>query len=364
MADGTTQSLDYSDADLEFFARQLQKSGKFEVNAMASTPHTVHSSHTFNVTPTPIREHISSSGTHQVHFPPPVYSIPPPMPNPQPYLSFVTNRDLVHARIPELPSFSGDGKYNSSMFEIWRYDVNCVIDEGNYPPFIIREAIRKSLKGSARGVLLHLGENATVPEILNELDGIYGNVHSTERLKEQFYNEQQKVDESVADYSLRLERLLSRIPCNLDRMSKDEMLRGRLWSGLRDIELKNASRFLFQKDLNFNTLRKELRAIEEDLRLSRLATSLPLPPKQATQANVSLPNTPNESVPAQQCATTVDSRLLQEIRALSKQMEGMESRLSSMEKELKGLKQERSSTQDVKASASPLNYSRPPSQGR
>jgi hypothetical protein len=75
------------------------------------------------------------------------------MPNPQPYLSFVTNRDLVLSRIPELPSFSGDGKYNSSMFEIWRYDVNCDINKGNYPPFTIREAIRKSLKGSDGGVL-------------------------------------------------------------------------------------------------------------------------------------------------------------------------------------------------------------------
>jgi hypothetical protein len=134
------------------------------------------------------------------------------MPNPQPYLSFVTNRNLVHARIPKLPSL-----YNSSMFKIWRYDVNCVINKGNYPPFIIRKAIRKSLKGSAKGVLLHFGKNATVPKILNKLNGIYGNVHSTKRLKERFYNKQQKVNKPVANYRLRLKRLLSKIPCNFNK---------------------------------------------------------------------------------------------------------------------------------------------------
>jgi hypothetical protein len=110
------------------------------------------------------------------------------------------------------------------------------------------------------------------------------------------------------------------------------MMRVRLWSGLQNIKLKNASKFLFQKNLNFNTLRKKLKAIKKNLRLSKLPSSLPLPPKLATpEANISITssNTPNKSVPEQQCVTTVHSKLLQKIRTLSKQMEGIKSQGNS-----------------------------------
>jgi hypothetical protein len=109
-----------------------------------------------------------------------------------------------------------------------------------------------------------LGEYASVKEIITELEGIYGNVQSEENLKEQFYSEHQKQGESVADFSLRLER-----PESIDRPTRNRMLRNRLWSGLRDLELKNVSRYLFEKVDDYNMLQKELRAIEEDMRLSR-----------------------------------------------------------------------------------------------
>ena len=83
--------------------------------------------------------------------------------------------------------------------------MSCLVKEGVYPQHLILESIRRSLKGRARSVLLHLGEAACVRDIVSELEGIYGNVSSSERLKEQFYSAQQNEHESVADYSLRLE---------------------------------------------------------------------------------------------------------------------------------------------------------------
>ena len=43
------------------------------------------------------------------------------------------------------------------------------------------------------------------------------------------------------------------------------MLRNRLWSGLRSPELRNVSRYKFETVADFNSLRKELRVIEQDL---------------------------------------------------------------------------------------------------
>ena len=75
----------------------------------------------------------------------------------------------------------------------------------------------------------------------------------------------QQVNETVADYSLRLEQLLRHSSLHFDQETKDEMLRNRLWSGLTDKELKNAGRYKFETIRNFNLLRKELRKIELEL---------------------------------------------------------------------------------------------------
>lgn len=391
MADDETGSVEYSPEDLEYFATQLRKSGKFHVT---STPNIVRLPRTtYSATPTPTREFHKPPADRKdpetpSFFPPTVAHTFPDINPPQPVnRSFVPpHMNYIHPRIPDLPSFSGDGKLNTSMFEIWRYDVNCLLDEGIYPPHIVREAIRKSLKGSARGVLLHLGEHASVSEIISELEGIYGNVQSGERLKEQFYSEKQKADESVGDYSLRLERLLSRVPGHLDRTAKNDMLRNRLWSGLRNIELKNASRYLFEKNLNYNTLRKELRAVEEDLRLDKAATPDQPPPnkpdiappsktdiKPPPSVDENLTIKSSDTVGAKQFATSVESRLLKELTTLSRQMERMESRMAGLEKEVKDLRKDRSDHPDrdskskpdtFKTSEKPLNSNRPPSQGR
>ena len=55
-----------------------------------------------------------------------------------------------------------------------------------------------------------LGENASVTDILNKLDGFYGNVFSGETLIQSFYSDFQKEGESVVEYGSRLEQVLSR----------------------------------------------------------------------------------------------------------------------------------------------------------
>lgn len=359
MANHGDTTIPYGKDDLEYFAEQLQKSGNFHViratTETTSTPLPGRLT-TFNVTPTPEREHAQrQTEPDPSHASPPLSFQPSSLHNSQYKYTHPARIDFVQGRIPELPSFTGDGKNNATIFETWRYDVKCLLDEAVYPLHIIRESIRKSLKGSARGVLLHLGEQPTIGDILSELDGIYGNVQSAERLREQFYSERQKKDESVGDYSLRLERLLSRIPGHLNVHARNDMLRSRLWSGLSDMELKNACRFLFDTVYEFNTLRKEIRAVEEDLQQSKAIPAKVTPSSVSKSDSSSSPSDKSASaVCAKQSVLSSEDRLSKEIGLLAKQLERMEARMSGMEREMAALRPNNNH----------LNFNRPPSQGR
>ena len=49
---------------------------------------------------------------------------------------------------------------------------------------------------------------------------------------------------------------------------RNDMLRTKFWSGLRDSTLKNATRYKYDTIKNFDELRKEVRAIELELQIS------------------------------------------------------------------------------------------------
>lgn len=93
-----------------------------------------------------------------------------------------------------------------------------------YPDDSVLEAVRRGLRGRVRTVLLHLGEWATIPEIMREMGGMYWNVNTSEELKERFYAALQKEGESIANYSLRLEHLLFSYNMDLKGDTKNSML--------------------------------------------------------------------------------------------------------------------------------------------
>ena len=64
--------------------------------------------------------------------------------------------------------------------------------------------MRNSLKGQARNTLLTLPESATPLHIIDKLEGIYGNVYSSDTLLLSFYAEKQMIGQSVADYGMKL----------------------------------------------------------------------------------------------------------------------------------------------------------------
>ena len=237
--------------------------------------------------------------------------------------SYQMLHSLPGSRIPSIPPFPGEGV--DSDFDIWKYDVTCLLQEGVYPQYSILEAIRKSLKGKARSVLFHLGARASVQDIITELEGIYGNVSSAENLKEMFYNARQKEKESIADYSLRLEQLLCKSDLHIDEQQKNAMLCSKLWSGLHDHSLKNITRFKFETVKDFSQLRRELRQVEQELGNTHV-----LSPPSVSSTHTSLP-----AEEASSHMSLVESKMLKQLESLASDMKGLSSRLEKIESDMK-----------------------------
>ena len=87
-----------------------------------------------------------------------------------------------------------------TTYEVWSFEVKCLQKAKYIPDHVILQSIHNSLKGSVRAMLVPLGENATIEDILSKLDGFYGNVAAGETLNQSFYNDSQKENESIVTY--------------------------------------------------------------------------------------------------------------------------------------------------------------------
>ena len=113
---------------------------------------------------------------------------------------------------PKLPFFSGldEPAKGKTSYEVWNYEVKCLKMSEFLPENVLLHSIRTSLRGAARDLLIPLGEDAFVDEVLDKLDGFYGNVSTAETIIQSFYSDFQKENESVATFVSHLEQTLSR----------------------------------------------------------------------------------------------------------------------------------------------------------
>ena len=80
--------------------------------------------------------------------------------------------------VPKLPIFSGseEPQKGETSYEVWNFEVKCPKNTAYLPEHLLLQAIRNFLKGTARNMLVPLGESAIADDILEKLDGFYGNV--------------------------------------------------------------------------------------------------------------------------------------------------------------------------------------------
>lgn len=242
---------------------------------------------------------------------------------------------------PKLPFFSGseEPQKGETSYEVWSFEVKCLQRQSLQNPIYLPEhmllqSIRNSLKGVARAMLVSLGEQATVKDILHKLDGFYGNVSTSETLIQSFYNDYQKDTESIVTYGSRLEQTLSRaIRCgHADFAAKDAMLRSKFWTGLKSQELKNSTRHLYDSVKDFQVLLREIRKVEqEEVSSSRPPTKTKVAQQQSGQAS----------------SDETNSQLLKQMTELMSRMKTLEQKLESQQQ----------SFQSSQASFTPSSYS-------
>ena len=149
--------------------------------------------------------------------------------------------------------------------DLWRYEVRSLMSNKLYEPDSIDYAVRRSLKGEAGRVVMHLGPTASIPEILYKLDSIYGDVEKKVDLLGDFFNARQREDENVTSWSCRLEDMIGKAVTRglIHKEEVNEMLHSVLFRGLRT-SLKALSGHKFDAIQDFNTLRIALRQIEKN----------------------------------------------------------------------------------------------------
>ncbi len=229
-----------------------------DVQSMNGPPHPpVHNvTHPMHVSP-PVHNVTQTTGMHVL---PPVHNVPQTMhvpPPPPPGLGFQSHG-------VKIPQFSGDGAKGELTYPQWKYEVKCLILEGQKPA-VITHAIRRSLRGTAAEVMRNLGDSPSVDEVLSKFDVTFGNVLSIEQLFQEFYSTKQKDGESIPIWSCRLEDIITQLReqgCIGPDSGKD-MVRSKFWSGLRYEEVKAASRHVFDSGTCYEALYKYVRTVHE-----------------------------------------------------------------------------------------------------
>ena len=150
---------------------------------------------------------------------------------------------------------SEEPQKGETSYEVWNFEVKCLQKSNYLPDHLLLPAIRNSLKGTARSMLVPLGESAYVKDILLKLDGFYGKVSTNETLIQSFYCDFQKDTESIVAFGSRIEQTLSRAVRygHIDLVAKDAMLRSKIWTGLKSQTLKNSTRHFYDSIKDFQT---------------------------------------------------------------------------------------------------------------
>lgn len=179
-----------------------------------------------------------------------------------PQISSETPQGPIYIK-PTVNAFSGTEPVpkSESSFDVWSLEVECLLKTHMYPEYLVNQAIRNSLKGEAKRVLLPLGPMANSQEIIDKMESVFGNVASGESVLQRFYTTRQGKDETVTSWGLRLEELLRKAITKgqIQIEQRNEMLRIKFWRGLFSDALKNATRVFFETEHNFEQLRKKIR---------------------------------------------------------------------------------------------------------
>lgn len=226
----------------------------------------------------------------------------------------------THIEPPRLPFFSGDGK--DCFYPQWKFEVSCLASSGTYPVNVLLQAIRRSVRGKAGEVLVNLGADVTVSQIISKFDARFGEVLSVEQLLAKFYESAQDPQETVSEWACRLEDVMhkARFSGKLTNDMADHMLRTKFWSGLKSEYLKSALRTRVEAGAeDFDSLLRYARTIEQEVSVDSKDSA---GSKKGKSAQLSI----------QQASFSGDDKVLTKLEEILKQMRSLDGRVQKLEK--------------------------------
>lgn len=173
------------------------------------------------------------------------------------------DKSSVRFKVPKLPNFSGDKKSKEATFARWQYNVKILL-KGPYDSFAVLNAVNQSLKSPAADMIVNMGPDATVQDILAKFKKRYGCVLPVEALTEKLYALKQG-SEDVSTWASILEEVVYQME-EMDGISHNEVpqkVKGRFWRGLKDVHVKEATRSQWA-DMEFDNLLVMCRTLEEE----------------------------------------------------------------------------------------------------
>ena len=175
------------------------------------------------------------------------------------------------------------------------------------------------LSGQARKVIFTLGAEATICQIKEKLESVFGNVFSDECILQEFYTASKKAGESVTLWGIRIEEILQKAVQKVHAVTadkKDKMLKERFWHGLSSIELQNSTSVHYHASISFEMLHRKVRTEEYQVENRNTIKIINKESdRKVPQINTVLP----ESVQAQHQPIQVDPSITKELKDLAKE---------------------------------------------
>lgn len=182
--------------------------------------------------------------------------------------------EVSHLQIPRIPQFSGDDppQKGDVTYREWKYEVQCLFNDPQIKETSIVQSIRRSLRGTAKQMLIPLGERATVEDILTKLDILFGEVSDNGMIMQEFFNAFQLPSECATSFGCRLESMIqSAIDGGyLDKSAKNDLLRHKFWTSLSSEKLKSQTRHKYDSIRNYDKLLLEIRRVEKEISINRV----------------------------------------------------------------------------------------------
>ena len=230
--------------------------------------------------------------------------------------------------VPKVGQFSGDTppQKGDVSYEEWRFEIRCLQNDSEVSASQLVQCIRRSLRGTARKMLIPLGDKASVGDILHKLDALFSDISTNGMVMQEFFNSFQKSDENVTSFGCRLESLLQTAIDHgyLGKESKDDLLRHKFWTSLRCEKLKSQTRHKYDTISSYDELLRELRQVEKEISISKHSVEVEHDGSSARGKHSGGKNV------HQQAITTDADRIAGLEKKLDSKMQSLESRMTTL----------------------------------